>query len=240
MAPPPIEDQYFGCFPAKYVTSYLESYVDNHVYEDKTIRDRILFNIRVQQIESVDNGWAVSCQGGEPGNLTTSKLIDATGLTSLPNIPTIRGQEEFQGLTIHHKEFGQSSILNNPKVQRIAVLGGAKSAADVAYASAKAGKEVHWIIRASGNGPAALFPPSAGGPWSSSTEPLHTSLMSALLPSPFGKPTILSRILHGTMLGRWFVAFIWKSADKQLRALAKYKRPEGLQNGFAKLEPDTP
>lgn len=50
-----------------------------------------------------------------------------------------------------------------PKVQRFAVLGGAKSAADVAYASAKAGKKVHWIIRASGNGPAALFHPSAGG-----------------------------------------------------------------------------
>lgn len=235
-----MEDQYFGYFPAKYITSYLESYVDNHTYKNKTIRDRIMFNIRVQQVEPFKEGWAVSYQGGEPGGLTTAKLIDATGLTSRPHIPTIQGQEEFQGLAMHQKEFGQSSILSDPKIQCIAILGGAKSAADVAYASAKAGKEVHWIIRASGNGPAALFPPSPGAIWANSTESLHTNLMSALLPCPFGKPTMLSRFLQGTRLGRWLLKGVWNINNQQLRTLANFKRPEGLQKGFAALEPDTP
>ena len=51
MTTPPMEDQYFGYFPAKCATNFIESYVDNHIYKDKTIRDRIMFNIRVQQVE---------------------------------------------------------------------------------------------------------------------------------------------------------------------------------------------
>lgn len=47
-------------------------------------------------------------------------------------------------MATQHKEFGQSSILSDPKIQRIVVIGDAKSAADVAYTSAKAGEEVHW------------------------------------------------------------------------------------------------
>lgn len=92
-----MEDQYFGYFPAKYATNYIKSYVDNHTYKDKTIRDRIMFNIRVQQVEPVEDGC-----------------------------------------------------------------------------------------------------------------------------------------------GRWLVTFLWKGTDQHIRTLANYKRPEGLQNGFAALEPDTP
>jgi len=45
----------------------------------------------------------------------------------------------------------------SPIDKYITVLGGAKSAADMAYACAKAGKSVSWIIRSSGNGLAAFL-----------------------------------------------------------------------------------
>lgn len=80
----------------------------------------------------------------------------ASGLTSTPNMPVFAKQDCFKGLILHQRDFGQSSVLS-PIDKYITVLGGAKSAADMAYACAKAGKSVSWIIRSSGNGLAAFL-----------------------------------------------------------------------------------
>lgn len=239
MRPPPKEEQYFGFFPARYVTEYLESYVDDHVYNGKTLRDRIIFNITVQHVKKKEGNWTVTCDDSSR-IFRAPKLIDATGLTSLPNIPSIKGQEKFRGLAIHHKEFGRSSLLTDSKIQNIAIIGGSKSAADVAYAAAKGGKTVNWIIRKNGSGPSALFPPEGTGPYANSNEPINTRLMSLFLPCPFGKASILSKFLQRTTFGRWLVSKMWAGTDSDVRAKGDFSRKEGRKNGFQNLEPDTP
>lgn len=239
MRPPPKEDQYFGFFPARYVTEYLESYVNDHVYDSKTLRERIIFNVTVQHVKKSEGYWIVTCDGSV-GSVRAPKLIDATGMTSLPNIPPIPGQAEFRGLAIHHKEFGRSRLLENPSIQNIAVIGGSKSAADVAYAAAKDGKTVSWVIRKNGSGPSALFPVEASGPYANSNEQIHTRLMGLFLPSPLGKAGVLSRFLQRTTFGRWLVRKIWAGTDRDVRAQCDFNRKEGKKNGFQNLEPDTP
>ncbi|KAL8669024.1 MAG: hypothetical protein Q9168_006365, partial [Polycauliona sp. 1 TL-2023] len=165
--PPPAE-QFYGFFPGKYTTAYLESYIDNHTYSGQTIRDRILFNTHVSSViqitdpDTTTNGanWEITYNTIQ--KIQTAKLIDATGMTSQPHIPTIPGSSSFAGKTLHHKSFGQcqSLLLSDPSIKNIAIIGGAKSAADVAYACSKSslsGRKIHWIIREDGNGPAAFF-----------------------------------------------------------------------------------
>lgn len=236
---PPRTEQYYGFFPAKYVTQYLESYVDSHVYDGKSLRDRFIFNVRVSHVEKTSEGsWAVLYGNGSA--IRASKLIDATGMTSEPHVPNIPGQNSFRGLSLHHKNFGCSTFLEDPKVHHVAIIGGAKSAADVAYASAKAGKTVSWIIREDGSGPAALLSPEGKGPYKNSNQSFHTRLLASFLPNPFAKMSPWSRFLHGTGLGRWLVKSMWDGIDRRHRKKVDYEREEGKEMGFKNLEPDTP
>ena len=238
MNPPPLEDQYYGFFPARYVTEYLESYIDQHSYNGMTLRDRIHFNVRVQNIEKNVGLWLIFCHGGL--EMRAPKLIDATGITSLPNIPRLPGQETFQGQILHHKDFGQLGDLKEVQGRHFAVLGGGKSAADVAYAAAKADKVVSWIIREEGGGPAAFLSPEGRGPYANSNESFYTRFVASFLPNPFSKPSYLTKFLHGTYLGSWIVHKFWDIVDKGHRQKVNYRREEGKDNGFDKLEPDTP
>ncbi|KAI4263434.1 MAG: hypothetical protein L6R42_001415 [Xanthoria sp. 1 TBL-2021] len=111
MTPPP--EQYYGFFPGKYTTAYLESYVDDHTYSGQTIRDRISFNSYVESITKIQAAdtadganWEITYNGNQ--KVRTAKLIDATGMTSQPQIPTLPGSSDFKGRTLHHKSFGQS------------------------------------------------------------------------------------------------------------------------------------
>lgn len=239
MTPPPAEDQYYGFFPGRYVTAYLESYVDNHTYNGQTLRDRIQFRVHVENIDrKPDDTWVITLD--DRSELQTSKLIDATGMTSLPNMPRLMGEEEFRGRMVHHKDFGQLGDLKAVKGQHFAVLGGGKSAADVAYSAAKAGKTVSWIIREDGAGPAALLSAEGNGFYSNSNEGFYNRFVAAFLPNPFGEKSFLSLFLQRSRIGRWLVKNLWDSIDKGQRKKVNYQRVEGRDMGFNKLEPDTP
>ncbi|KAL8692514.1 MAG: hypothetical protein Q9218_002489 [Villophora microphyllina] len=257
MTSPPAEDQYYGFFPAKYSTAYLESYVDDHVYAGRSIRDRILFNSYVDSIAryeapgladsrpNPDSHWIVSYNTCH--KVFGSKVIDATGMTSQPQIPSLRGSSDFKGKTLHHKFFGQEekALLTDPSAQNVCILGGAKSAADVAYAFAKAPgeakKNFHWVIREDGNGPSAFFnAPAMSRRYANSNEGFYNRFLASYLPSAFGNRwSLLKWLLQGTILGRWFVTRLWDGSDKGLRSLINYQRDEGKDKGFANLEPDT-
>ena len=152
----PDAELFYRHFPATYFTGYLEDYVDEHVYDGKTLRSRIQLSTRVERVYKADGVWFVYTVGGE--KFTAGRLVDAIGLTSEPNLPDIPGRETFRGLQIHHKDFGQSKLLESSDIHSIIVVGGSKSAADVAYAATKAGKKVQWIIRRSGTGPPWFVP----------------------------------------------------------------------------------
>lgn len=250
MTPPPAEDQYYGFFPARYTTAYLESYVDDHIYAGRSIRDRILFNssvdnvIRTTEQEEPGVEWTIVYNTNQ--KIRTSKLIDATGMTSQPSIPNIPGSSEFKGRSLHHKSWGQEQpdLLNDPSIQSICIIGGAKSAADVAYACAKAPGErkVHWIIREDGNGPSAFFAaPAMTDRYANSNEGFYNRFLGSFLPSQFSRKWgWLKWLLQGSTIGRWYVKRLWDGFDKGLRVFLDYQREEGKQMGFAELEYDIP
>ena len=72
----------------------------------------------------------------------TSKLMVASGMTPIPNMPVLPGQEIFCGPVIHQEAFRSSRILTSPDTKYITVLGGAKSSANIVYAAVKVGKTV--------------------------------------------------------------------------------------------------
>lgn len=250
MKPPPEEDQYYGFFPGKYTTAYLESYVDDHIYASQSIRDRILFNSSVDRVlrdPEPEGGvqWTIIYNTNQ--KIRTSRLIDATGMTSQPSIPNIPGSSGFKGRSLHHKSWGQehSDLLSNPSLQSICIIGGAKSAADVAYACAKAPgekKKVHWVIREDGNGPSAFFAaPAMTDRYANSNEGFYNRFLGSFLPSQFCQEWgWLKWLLQGTTFGRWYVKRLWDGFDKGLRASLDYQREEGKAMGFADLEYDTP
>lgn len=229
-------DQYYQYFKAWHFTRYLNQYLDSHVYEGKSLRDRLVVNARIEKLWKHEGQWHARTESGD--QYTAPKVIDATGLTSVPNIPEIPGADKFEGTIVHHKEFGRSGILQTCKC--ITIVGGAKSAADMAYACAKAGKEVHWVIRKNGNGPANYLPADAPiSYYGNSNAAFHTRFMNAIVTSIFAPATWGTRFLHQTAMGRVLFRFIWRNLNQDLLTRANYDREDGKTNGFANLKPDT-
>jgi dimethylaniline monooxygenase (N-oxide forming) len=168
---------------------------------------------------------------------TAPKVVDATGYNSIPNIPEIPGASTFKGKIIHHRDFGRSTLLQDCK--HIVVLGGAKSAADVVYAAAKVGLQVTWVIRKSGSGPAAYFPPDAPIPYySNGNAAFHHRFVGSLLACIFAPESWWSTFLYRTFIGRAFVRFVWGTMQGEMYKRADYDRKDGMENGYKNLKPD--
>jgi hypothetical protein len=231
----------YDLYEAKYVAEYLETYVDEFRYEGKSLRDRMIFGFTVTNMEKNNGNWEVN--GGyndtqEKIVFRTPKLMIASGLTSRPNMPSFPSQAKFKGSIIHQKDFGASSVLDSVE-KHVTVLGGAKSAADMVYASVKAGKSVSWVIRRSGSGPAAFVGSSGTGPYKNSAELGFTRVMSCFTPSYYTPQNKFTKFLHATGLGNSIVTQFWRTADKVSRDGANFdKRPKALDS-FKKLKPDT-
>ena len=138
--------------------SFLKAYAQTF-----NILERIEYQTQVLEITRLEEeqGWNVRVQttSGEQ-TMQTRKLIIATGVTNRPHMPSIEGAESFEAPIIHSAHLGKQSgpLIKDPQVRTVAVLGGGKSAYDAVYLAAMAGKEVEWIIRKSGKGPAWVFP----------------------------------------------------------------------------------
>lgn len=221
-------------FEAKYVTFYLEDYADSHIYNGTPLRSRILFNHRVSKVEKKGSTWAVYTEGKAGHVFQTPKLVVAVGHTSVPNMPLLRNQEQFQGYVGHHKAFSEASrtVLLNSK--RVAVLGGGKSAVDMVYQCVKEGKEVHWIIRKSGEGPALFFPaPAKDLRYKNSVESSATRYKACFSPSSFMPSGILGwllRLFHGSRYGVNYMTKMVGANDQHCRALAAYQTRKGLSS----------
>ncbi|KJY01253.1 hypothetical protein TI39_contig298g00002 [Zymoseptoria brevis] len=114
-------------------------------------------------------------------------------MTSAPRMPLFAGQDEFGGRILHQKDYGRVISEGVASHLKIAVLGAGKSAADIVYGLARAGNEVHWIIRKSGTGPGAFANPAenAKGPFLNDPGLAATRLFATLSPSCFNAPNCL-------------------------------------------------
>ncbi|MCJ1392862.1 monooxygenase [Xylographa bjoerkii] len=235
MPRPPENDTYYDFFKAKYTTMYLEDYVDRRTYAGETLRERIRFGSHVHKVMKAREKWVIYSKDktGDTHIFHATKLIVASGLTSRQYIPSLSGKEKFDRPIIHQENFGQSSILSSPDVQRVTVLGGAKSSADMVYASVKAGKKVSWIVRDTGTGPAFFLSPKGKGPYKNAFELGSIRVASTLSPSFLVPESWWTRFLHETKLGRKILQGIWTGAN------AEAMPPENIKHR-EKLLPHTP
>ena len=242
MPRPPEEDIYYEFFKAKHTTKYLENYVDWQKHAGKTLRDRIKFGFEVTSVRKLDGEWQVSGKevSGSRQAFQTSKLMIASGLTSVPKMPELPGKERFGGPIIHQEAFGSSNILTSPDIQNITVLGGAKSSADMVYSAVKAGKTVTWVIKATNTtGPGFFLSPKGKGPYKNAFEIGMTRLAATLTPSFMNGETWWTWFLHSSRYGVKMMSSFWESVDKETRKEANFEGRESLQ-GFEKLSPHTP
>ncbi|KAF7885626.1 uncharacterized protein EAF02_004135 [Botrytis sinoallii] len=242
MSRPPDEDLYKEFFKAKHTTKYLESYIDTHKYDGKSLRDRIQFSVEVRSVSKKDGYWTVlaSDRGNEQQQHTfkTPKLIVASGLTSIPNMPSLPGKESFEGQILHHEDFGSSDLLTSPK-QNITILGAGKSSADMVYEAVKAGKQVSWVLKATNTtGPGFFVSPDGKGPYKNAFEISLTRIAATFTPSFLNGMNRWTKLLHSSEYGVKMMKGFWGTVDADARKSANFQR-KCLQN-FDKLESSSP
>ncbi|KAK4624726.1 FAD-dependent monooxygenase DEP4 [Fulvia fulva] len=206
------------------------------------IFSRTRFNTRVESLEPTsDGGWKVvtTTNGEKEQTLHSKKVIVATGLTSAPNFPQYPGAETFNAPYFHAKDScRQGGTVKTAK--RAVVVGGAKSAMDVAFAYAAEGVPVDMVIRPSGNGPVWIsYPHVMGG--KRLEQLLHVRWMQWFSPCPFGGGDswlgrTMRNFLHGTAIGRFLTDQFWAGLSGEVVTNNGYKTNAEL----GKLQPWNP
>ncbi|KAL8995174.1 MAG: hypothetical protein Q9188_006873, partial [Gyalolechia gomerana] len=242
---PPDAPTFYGCIEAKYITRYLADYVDSHIYNGNSLRSRVHFGHHVEKIDKRSDTWIVRAQDCQRivHDLSGSKLTVATGLTSLPYIPAILQQlNAFEKPIQHHKQFGQTSrtLLKTSECKNVAIFGAGKSATDMVYESVKKGKNVSWIIRKDGEGPALFFtaPGGGGGRYENSTEAGATRWSACFSPSSFmpRQGWLVHKLIHRTGYGITYLRDKIRKSDQSCRDAAAYQDREGALPCFSDLE----
>ncbi|KAG5656768.1 hypothetical protein KAF25_010321 [Fusarium avenaceum] len=200
------------------------------------IYDRLQFNTSVGLVErNGDAGWRLTITSPQGSRLiTTQRLVLATGLTSTPNMPSYKNAEAFGAPLFHAKDFCKRAPDLN--VKKAIVVGGAKSAFDVAYALVHDGAEVDLIVRPTGNGPVWIAPPFVTPLKKRLDQLLNIRWMTWFSPCPWGEadgyPGVRN-FLHGTAVGRFIVSNFWKALSGDVISANGYDSHPELQ----KLKP---
>lgn len=198
---------------------------------------RTRFNTRVESIAPTqDKRWTVTTtSNGAKQTIEARKIIVATGLTSQPNIPQYAGAETFGAPYFHTKEFCRNSSTVD-KAENVVIVGGAKSAMDVAFPYAAAGSHVDMVIRPNGNGPVWISYPWVMGGKKRLELLLSIRWMTWFSPCPFGGVAgwqWARNLLHGTAIGRFIVDKFWAGLGGEVVEVNGYaKHPE-----LKKLQP---
>jgi hypothetical protein len=218
--------------PAAIIQQYLTD-----VARKTGVMARTRFGWRVDHVKSLGaDGWDLVVSHDElESTITTRRLIIATGLLNMPNMPTFDGEKDFCGPIFHSRDF-KGQLHETKTARRAVVIGGAKSAYDVAWSYAQAGVPVDLLIRPDGNGP-TWFAPAFVTPLKLSLECLtSTRAISWFSPCPFGSEDGWKRlrsILHGTWFGKLVTSAFWTVVESDvIRTVAWDKHPE-----TAKLKP---
>lgn len=143
--------------PGKAVNSFLITYA-----QQWNLMDYIQLNTKVVEASRLPDlsGWELKVMTHEENTLRCRKLIIAMGVNNSPHRPRLDGDADFAAPIFHSSELGMNArgILEDNKINTVAVLGGGKSAYDAVQMASSAGREVEWIIRKSGKGPVWVFP----------------------------------------------------------------------------------
>ncbi|EAA34374.2 hypothetical protein GE21DRAFT_3622 [Neurospora crassa] len=238
--------------------AYLTAYA--HHFD---LMKRIRFNTRAVRVHQVQEEvtlnsdascWKVEVEVDvhELGNptttvtLETNKLVMATGILGVPNMPSLKGSETFDAPLLHSSALGPryQDVLQNPHINRVAVLGGSKSAYDTVYLAATTAHKVDWIIRKSGRGPSWVFPSHTKiGPFKAWREKLvtrriFTFMSPCVLPDHSGKHISWIRdFLHTNKVGKAITKSFWKILHADTIRDCRYREGKDNKN-FGVLEPE--
>ena len=213
----PMTGEQFGLKPGQHIPSatvyeYLRLYAERY-----GIASLIRFRCEVETAEFLKDGkWLLTVLRPEPGQserklcqMVAKKLVVATGLLSHPFMPELQGSADFKGPLFHTQQLGEhENSFQDKSHKSVVVFGASKSAWDACYLAATHDCQVHWIIRASGNGPTWVAPPYAT-PFKLPLEVvLSTRALTWFSPSFWGYGWA-QYFLHGTWLGRKITATYW-------------------------------
>ncbi|KAF2811310.1 putative dimethylaniline monooxygenase [Mytilinidion resinicola] len=184
------------------IHDYLQKYAEDH-----DLLRRVRFNSHVERAERYNGGWRLHLRNSKDV-LDTKKLMVATGVTSIPSLPSFEA-EDISIPILHSRDLGSSSDkLQDPHVQHVVVLGAAKSAYDAVYLLLSMGKKVTWIIRPDGAGPLAILPTEVFGLFNVIAV-ASTRLMTFLSPSIFNTTGPGYGFFQKTVIGRWCTSKFW-------------------------------
>lgn len=250
------EETFHDLFEAKWLSGYFEAYLDREVGENRRrLGERFWFRVWVERVWKEGELWCArgkrKVEGGdgeEVVEVRAKKIIVATGVFTQPFVPDLPGREKFGGPILHQKDFGKSKILTPEEAEiqkhrKISILGGSKSAADIAYAAAtdpNREREVTWIIRTSGTGPLLLTHPKGFWKYKSLPEVGSTRAVASLsTANPYVEESWWSWFLHRTPVGEWLLDKIWSQAAGDAANLAGFGVREGRLEGFEGLRSST-
>ncbi|KFA65394.1 hypothetical protein S40285_00519 [Stachybotrys chlorohalonatus IBT 40285] len=242
----PMDPTVYGVKPGQHIPghviqAYLEAYSKRFA-----IFELIRFGTKVvSATHEPEGGWVLEIESTsqvDHGPVAASKLmarrlIVATGVTSQPLMPHIKGQEDYGRPLFHSKDFGAFATTLETS-NRVTVFGGTKSGWDAAYAYATRGVSVDWVIRATGHGTCWMAPPIVT-PLKKWLEKLvNTRLVHWFSPCIWGDDSgygAIKSFWHGTAVGRAVVDGFWSILANDVMQLMGFdKHPE-----TKKLKPTT-
>ena len=219
--------------PGTVVNKYLNAYAKKY-----GVAQKCRLNTRVTDAEMKEDGlWALKWQSGQQtGILNARKLVMATGLTSAPRMPEIKGLDTFKGPVFHAKDLAKRAH-ELSCASDVVVIGGSKSSYDVInLCCTKSPAQCHWIIRDSGHGPSWLSPIYVT-PFKLQLDKLTTTrLLTWFNPCIWSLAagyTWPQQFLQQTRLGRLISNAFWKIMNDDVVALTGYDKHTETQ----KLKP---
>lgn len=208
------------------IHNYLQKYAEDH-----DLLRRIRFNTFVEIAIRLDNGkWQLRMRDTME-IVEMEKLIVATGVTSIPYMPSlVDDQNDGSVPVIHSRDLGASFSLlrDSDEIEEVVVVGAAKSAYDAVYLLLTMGKKVKWLIRDEGAGPLAILPFKVLGTFNVIAV-ASTRLMSFLSPSILNCQGFLHKVIHKSALGKWCVGRFWDCLDYVSGKHAGYDQGDHVQ-----------
>lgn len=130
----------------QHMYNYLQKYADQFNVTEHIRFGSTVISIDKDDLKSSEKPWTVKIRTTN-GNIETFQfdfVVVANGLFSTPHMPKIRGQEKFIGSIIHTSDIKSSDQLAN---KRVVIIGGGKSAIDIATVAGTHSKTCHMIFR---------------------------------------------------------------------------------------------
>ena len=226
-----MDETRFGVIPDEHIPAEKVYEYWKSVAEDGGISPFIRLSTKVEVAEKIGGGWSLQCRetngSGRGYTVRTPRLIISTGLTNRPSIPKYPTSPGFTPPVIHSNDFpAHFNEIVKPDTHTL-VIGGAKSAWDIAYACCtQPGSTATMLIRPSGKGPVWMAPAKVT-PLKILLEKLVLTRFPGLMsPCPWASNTgfegVARRFLHGTWLGRKIVGAFWNILGQDVVDLNKY------------------